>query len=99
MPYSYDSFEGFAGAYDLAEETQKHITDVMKRYCDKVEGGEKITEPDFMEDMALASGLGEEDVRKMLHVLRQHPVWQRTVDELCDIWAAQNKNAPTLPGE
>ncbi|MFT9847169.1 hypothetical protein [Aneurinibacillus sp. REN35] len=99
MQHPYYSFEGFADAYALAEDTRSHISDVMGRYRDKVQWGEKITASDFMEDMALASGLGEEDVQKMLAVLRQSQTWQDTVDELQRTWEAQNKKPPALSEE
>jgi hypothetical protein len=42
-----------------------------------------------MEDMALASGLGEREVREMLDVLQQSQAWQDTVDEMNRAWVAQ----------
>jgi len=89
MEHIHYSFEGFANAYGLAGDTRKHIHDVMERYRDKIRLGEKITEPDFMEDMALASGLGEREVREMLDVLQQSQAWQDTVDEMNRAWVAQ----------
>jgi predicted DsbA family dithiol-disulfide isomerase len=88
-----DPFHGLAQAYDLAGDTQKHVRDVMERYRDKIELGEKITEPDFMEDIALAAGLGPQKVREMLTELRQSLAWRDTVDELHRIWEAQERES------
>lgn len=89
MTHPHYSFEGFADTYHLAEDTRQHIYDVMGRYRDKIELGEKITEPDFMEDMALAADLREQEIREMIAVLGHSQTWQDTMEELYRTWAAQ----------
>jgi hypothetical protein len=85
------SFQALAARYGLTEETAKHMYDVMRRYEDKIKLGEMITEPDFIEDMNMASGLQETQIRDMLRALQQSAVWQPVVAELEQTWDAQEK--------
>jgi hypothetical protein len=85
------SFQALAARYGLTEETAKHMYDVMRRYEDKIKLGEMITEPDFIEDMNMASGLQETQIRDILRALQQSAVWQPVVAELEKTWDAQEK--------
>jgi hypothetical protein len=85
------SFQALAAQYGLTEETAKHMYDVMRRYEDKIKLGEMSTEPDFIEDMNMASGLQETQIRDMLRALQQSAVWQPVVAELEKTWNAQEK--------